>query len=128
MSDLEFTSSSFDASHRGQFADELHGHTWHVRIFWPAEPIIDARLMLQRLNACLSQWDHCILDGKVTPTNYGVAKAVGARIAGLSMVEVWREGRVPCGARWINQQRKDGQPQSPAWEADEAVVDTGRAS
>lgn len=28
----------------------------------------------------------------------------------------------------LNQQRKDGQPQSPAWEADDAVVDMGRAS
>lgn len=100
MIDTEYVTSSFDASHKGQFGQHVHGHTWWVRVHWAAEPVRDARLMLQRLNACLSQWDHCTLDGKVTPTNYGVAKAVGERMAHVVRVEVWREGRVPCGAVW----------------------------
>lgn len=100
MIDTEWVVSSFDASHRGEFAANFHGHTWWVRAHWPAEPTRDARLMLQRLNACLSQWDHCALDDKVTPTNHGVAKAIGQRVAHLVRVEVWREGRVECGATW----------------------------
>lgn len=66
-----------------------------------AEPTRDAALMRQRLDACLSQWDHCTLDGKVDPpTNYGVAKAIGERVQHVVRVEVWREGRLDCGAIW----------------------------
>lgn len=103
MSVSEFCTSSFDASHKGDFSAVLHGHTWWVSIYWPGEPVIDANLMLQRLNACLSQWDHCVLDGKVTPTNAGVALAVSQRIPGLVKVIVWRDGRVKCGAEWVRE-------------------------
>jgi len=109
-----FTSSSFDASHRGQFADEVHGHTWFVEIGW--ETVgggIDAREMHRRLNECLDQWDHKVLDGLVEPTNEGVALAISEQIAGLSEVTVWRKGRVPCGAHWFNQKER-GQPNARA--------------
>jgi 6-pyruvoyl-tetrahydropterin synthase len=100
-----FTSSSFDASHRGPFANEIHGHTWFVEIGWkgPAHgPRVNAIEMKAKLDACLDQWDHKVLDDIIEPTNEGVAQAVGEQIAGLSEVTVWRKGRVPCRARWIN--------------------------
>lgn len=100
MIDLEWTSASFEASHRGPFAKAIHGHLWHVRICWPAEPEIDAGLMHQRLKVCLTRWDHMMLDDLVTPTNYGIAKAVGGLIKGVVRVEVWRDGNVPSGASW----------------------------
>lgn len=109
---VSFTSSSFDASHRGQFADEIHGHTWFVEIGWTGE-LVDARIMNRRLNDCLDQWDHKMLDGLVEPTNEGVALAISQQIAGLSEVTVWRKGRVPCGAHWINQKER-GQPNARA--------------
>lgn len=101
MGGFDFTETVFDAAHKGAFADEVHGHTWHVRIYWPAEPCCDARDMHARLNDVVAAWDHTLLDGKVEPTNYGVCKAVAERISGLSMVEVWRGGKVPCGARLV---------------------------
>ncbi len=112
MSLVSFTSSSFDASHRGQFADEVHGHTWFVEIGWTGE-LVDARIMHRRLNDCLDQWDHKMLDGLVEPTSEGVARAISEQIAGLSEVTVWRKGRVPCGAHWFNQKER-GQPNARA--------------
>lgn len=98
---LDFTETTFDAAHKGEFADQVHGHTWHVRIYWPAEPCCDARDMHDRLTDVLAEWDHTLLDGKVEPTNYGVCKAVAERIPGLSKVRVWRGGKVPCGAEVV---------------------------
>lgn len=109
MSLVSFTSSSFDASHRGQFADEIHGHTWFVEIGWTGDvhgPRINAVEMKAKLDACLDQWDHKILDCLIEPTNEGVALAISEQIAGLSEVTVWRKGRVPCRARWFNQKER----------------------
>lgn len=101
---MEWADATFDASHIGKYADQMHGHTWFVRAFWPAEPETDARTVRAQLVSVLDQWDHTVLDGKVDPTNYGVAKAVAERIQIVTAVAVWRGGRVPCGAIY----RKDG--------------------
>ncbi|MGN6063802.1 6-carboxytetrahydropterin synthase [Brevundimonas diminuta] len=98
---LDFTETTFDAAHKGEFADQVHGHTWHVRIYWPAEACCDARYMHDRLTGVVSEWDHTLLDGKVEPNNYGVCKAVAERISGLSKIRVWRGGKVPCGAEVV---------------------------
>ena len=95
---MEYTSSVFEATHTGPFADEMHGHLWNVRIYWPALPIQDARWMNVRLESVLNRWDHHVLDGLVEPTNYGIAKAISDEMPDVVRVDVWREGRVPCGA------------------------------
>lgn len=110
-----FTTACFEASHRGEYANEVHGHLWFVSIGWPGEPQINVCTMNKRLTACLDQWDHKMLDGLVEPTNEGIAAAIRKQIAGLSEVEVWRGGRVPSRARWINKTEKEvvtGTPQS----------------
>jgi len=99
-----FVSSSFDASHQGPFADQVHGHTWFVEIGWQGD-LVNAWSMRAQLENCLAQWDHKMLDGRVEPTNEGVAQAIADQIAGLSEVTVWREGRLRCGARWINSKK-----------------------
>ncbi len=103
--DYDWTWSSFDAAHKGEYAEQLHGHTWFVKVYWPAHPPKDARFMHERLNQYLeAAFDHRCLDDVIDdPTNYGVAKAV-AQLMGddVKKIEVWREGRVPCGATWIN--------------------------
>lgn len=101
MQGFDFTETVFSASHRGDFAEELHGHTFYVRVYWPAEPCRDAREVHAALVRVLDAFDHSTLDGKVEPTNYGVCKAIASRLTGLSKVEVWRDGRVPCGAQLI---------------------------
>lgn len=98
MMDLDYTDAVFDAAHKGEYADEFHGHTWNVRVFWMAIDRIDARLINAKLKDVLSEWDHKTLDGKVDPTNYGVALAVLEKINEIVKVKVWRGGVVPCGA------------------------------
>ncbi len=101
MAGLEWTEDSFDATHLGPFGDEYHGHTWFVRIWWPAEPLVDVRWMQARLATTLNPWDHHALDGLIDPpTNYGVALAISKAMPDVVRVDVWRKGRVPCGARW----------------------------
>ena len=97
---LDFTDSSFDAAHKGEYAEQVHGHTWFVRVFWPAHPPKDARFMHARLRQYLeAAFDHRLLDDVCEPTNYGVAKAI-AQLMGddIKRIVVWREGGVPCGA------------------------------
>lgn len=107
------TTACFEASHCGEYADEIHGHLWWVRIYWLGEPRVNVETMNERLVSCLNQWDHKLLDGLVDPTNEGVAEAVAKQIAGLSQVKVWREGRLHCGARWINQKEKEVGTEAP---------------
>ncbi len=108
-----FVRSSFDASHKGPFADQIHGHTWFVEIGWQGD-LINAWSMRAQLENCLAEWDHKMLDGRVEPTNEGVAQAIADKIAGLSEVTVWREGRLQCGARWINTNNERGLPNARA--------------
>lgn len=96
----DFTTGSFDAAHKGEYAEQFHGHTWHVRIFWPAEPSKDAIFMKARLRQYLeAAFDHRMLDDVVPdPTNFGVAKAL-AQLMGddIKKIVVWRDGHVDCG-------------------------------
>lgn len=97
----DFTETTFDAAHKGEYAEQVHGHTWHVRVFWPADPPRDARFMHAQLRQYIeAAFEHRLLDDICTPTNYGVAKAL-ARLMGeqIKIIEVWRGGMMPCGAR-----------------------------
>lgn len=114
MTETSYTHSSFSASHKGAFAGEVHGHLWWVEIGWPSEPLVNAEEMHDRLNACLDQWDHKTLDDVFEPTNEGVNRAVRNQIAGLIEVSVWRDGRVPSRARWINKSNERGRPEASA--------------
>lgn len=99
---LDWTETTFDAAHKGEFAEQIHGHTWHVRIFWAAKPVRDARFMHARLRQYLeAAFEHRLLDDVITePTNYGVAKAL-LQLMGddITVIEVWRGGICPCGVR-----------------------------
>lgn len=99
---LDWTETTFDAAHKGEFAEQVHGHTWHVRIFWAAEPARDARFMHARLRQYLeAAFEHRLLDDVIAdPTNYGVAKAL-LQLMGddITVIEVWRGGICPCGVR-----------------------------
>lgn len=105
MIEMDWTQSSFDAAHKGEYADQVHGHTWFVKIEWPANPPKDARFMKARLDQYLeAAFDHRLLDDVIDdPTNYGVAKAI-LQLMGddIKRIDVWREGRCPCGAYIIN--------------------------
>lgn len=95
---VDFADVVFDAAHKGDFANRIHGHTWNVRGYWPAHPVKDAREVHSDLNAAVEPWDHSALDGQVEPTNAGVARAVLEKLPYLVAVKVWRGGKVPCGA------------------------------
>ena len=100
MKALDFTDGSFDAAHKGQFAEQVHGHTWKVRIFWNANPPRDAKFMKARLRQYLeAAFDHRMLDDVIDdPTNFGVAKALLALMGPeILKIIVWRDGNVDCG-------------------------------
>lgn len=100
---LDWTETTFDAAHKGEYAEQIHGHTWHVRVWWPAFPPKDARFMHARLRQYLeAAFDHRLLDDIIpVPTNYGVAKALSQLMGDdIHRIDVWRGGSVPCGARW----------------------------
>jgi 6-pyruvoyl-tetrahydropterin synthase len=101
MTELDYTESSFDAAHKGEYAQQIHGHTWFVRIFWPASPPKDARFMHSRLRQYLeAAFDHRMLDDVIEdPTNIGVARAIWQLMGDdLQRIQVWRGGACPCGA------------------------------
>ena len=75
-----------------------------MEIGWQGD-LINAWSMRARLENCLAQWDHKLLDGRVEPTNEGVAQAIADQIAGLTEVTVWRKGRLECRARWFNSKK-----------------------
>lgn len=101
---LDWTESSFDAAHKGEYADQVHGHTWWVAVGWPCVPPKNAEFMKARLDQYLeAAFDHRLLDDVVPdPTNYGVARAI-LQLMGddIKKIVVWREGRVPCKAEII---------------------------
>jgi len=99
----DFTSDSFCADHYDMATGHRHGHTWHVEIYWPAEPFVDARLLREKLTSLTGIWDHRVLEEVGIPesTNYGVARAVSAAIPGLSRVRVSRSGKTPCGCEFF---------------------------
>jgi 6-pyruvoyl-tetrahydropterin synthase len=101
MAELDYTEASFDAAHKGEYAEQVHGHTWFVRIYWPSSPPKDARFMQARLKQYLeAAFDHRMLDDVIDdPTNIGVARAIWQLMGDdLKRIQVWRSGNCPCGA------------------------------
>lgn len=102
---MDCTQSSFDAAHKGEYADQVHGHTWFVSIEWPCALRKNVIFMKARLDQYLeAAFDHRLLDDVIDdPTNYGVAKAI-LQLMGddIKRIDVWREGKVPCRAYIIN--------------------------
>lgn len=100
--DFDWTEASFDAAHKGQYADEVHGHTWNVRAYWPAEHRRDALEVHRDLVSLLrDRLCHRMLDGICEPTNVGVGRFVLGHLPVATTVEVWRVGPCPCGARVV---------------------------
>lgn len=99
---FDWTETTFDAAHKGEYAEQVHGHTWHVRVEWECHPPRDARFMHARLRQYLeASFEHRLLDDVIDePTNYGVAKALLSIMGDdITAISVWRPGMVPCGAR-----------------------------
>jgi 6-pyruvoyl-tetrahydropterin synthase len=52
----------FCASHRGMFAKQTHGHSWHVYASFQGGPERNAEVLQQTLQGLLRGWDHRTLD------------------------------------------------------------------
>ena len=68
----------FSASHRDLIRQELHGHSYEVVAWWPADPPRDAAALQQTLKTVLTAFDH-----KTLPDELGTMEALAAAIGGL---------------------------------------------
>jgi 6-pyruvoyl-tetrahydropterin synthase len=102
MKERDFTRASFDAAHKGEYAEQIHGHTWWVEIEWDANPPRNAIFMNAKLKQYLeASFDHRLLDDVIPdPTNIGVARALLSLMGDeILKIKVWRDGNCPCGAK-----------------------------
>lgn len=69
----------FSASHRDPIRQEVHGHSYEVVAWWPAEPRRDAMVLQEALKTVLrAGFDH-----KTLPDDLSTAEAIARAIMGL---------------------------------------------
>jgi hypothetical protein len=69
----------FSASHHDAVRQELHGHSYEVMAYWPAQPYRDALVLQEMLKEVLKAgFDH-----KTFAADLGVAEGIARRIGGL---------------------------------------------
>jgi hypothetical protein len=85
------------ATHRA--ADgSLHGHTWHVTTWTPAEPLRDAEALQARLDVLLKTWKASELPPALA-TGEAIAAAVAQLLGDCDRVLVERPGE-RISAEW----------------------------
>jgi len=92
---LTWADAHFCAAHRSDDG-RLHGHTWRVRAYWPADGT-DVLLRQAMLRELLTGFDHAELEHELRRAE-AIAEAVGMRL-GCAQVDVWREPE-GLGASW----------------------------
>jgi 6-pyruvoyl-tetrahydropterin synthase len=79
----------FSASHRDPIRNELHGHSYEVMVYWPAQPPRDAMVLQWTLRDVLKGFDHKTLPDTMTRAE-DIAHAIGSLIDGCVRVDVSR--------------------------------------
>lgn len=79
----------FAASHRDPRDGALHGHTWEVTAWWPAEPWRDARVLQETLKGVLVGFDHKELPPELH-SGEAIAKALMSLMTDCVGVDVSR--------------------------------------
>ncbi len=80
----------FSASHRDPVRKELHGHSYEVTCWWPAEPPRDAMVLQEMVKTVLKAgFDHKTLPDDMTRSE-DIARAVGSLLDGCVRVDISR--------------------------------------
>lgn len=80
----------FSASHRDPIRNELHGHSYEVVCWWPAEPPRDAMVLQEMVKTALKAgFDHKTLPDEITRAE-DIARAIGGLLDGCVRVDVCR--------------------------------------
>lgn len=89
LSDLTGAGWYFSASHRDPVRKELHGHSYEVMAYWPAQPPRDAMVLQWTLRDVLKGFDHKTLPDEMTRAE-DIARAIGSLIDGCVRVRLMR--------------------------------------
>lgn len=79
----------FCASHYDDVRQELHGHTYEVVAWWPADPSQDALMLQRTLQNALAAFDHKTLPPEITRAE-DLRKAIVARLTGCVGLDIGR--------------------------------------
>lgn len=95
--DLTWASWYFCASHRDPVRRELHGHSYEVRAYWPADPPRDAVVLQTMLKTVLEAgFDHRTLPDELTRAE-ALARAIGSVLTDCVRVDIYRPvERIGC--------------------------------
>jgi 6-pyruvoyl-tetrahydropterin synthase len=91
----------FSASHRDPIRQELHGHTYEVVAWFPADPPRDALVLQQTLRSVLAVFDHTtladclgtaeVLAGAILASLDGCVRVTVSRPSERLYAEAWSE-------------------------------------
>jgi len=91
----------FSASHRDPVRKELHGHSYEVVCWWPAEPPRDAMVLQERVKTVLkASFDHKTLPDEITRAE-DVGRAVGVLLDGCVRVNISRQSERLHAVVWL---------------------------
>lgn len=88
----------FSASHFDDVRRELHGHSYEVMAWWPANPPRDAVVLQEWLKTVLKAFDHKTLPPELSRME-ALAEAIGDKIGECVEVEISRPVE-RLSARW----------------------------
>lgn len=80
----------FSASHHDPVRQELHGHSYEVMVYWPAEPPRDALVLQEMVKEVVKAgFDHKTLPDDMTRAE-DIARAIGRLLIGVVRVDIKR--------------------------------------
>lgn len=87
----------FSASHRDPVRKELHGHSYEVVAYWPAQPPRDAMVLQEMVKTVIwAHLDHKTLPDEITRAE-DIARRIGSLLDGCVRVDVSRPAeRLRC--------------------------------
>lgn len=91
----------FSASHRDPVRQELHGHSYEVMAYWPAEPYRDAVALQATLRDVLKGFDHKTLPDRLVRAE-DLADAIGGLMSGCVRVDISRPVERFRVERWLS--------------------------
>lgn len=91
----------FSASHRDPVRQELHGHSYEVMVYWPADPPRDAMVLQEMVKEVVkARYDHKTLPDDITRAEQ-IAREIGSLLTGVVRVDISRPSERLCCEVWL---------------------------
>lgn len=91
----------FSATHRDPVRQELHGHSYEVMVYWPAEPARDSMVLQEMVKEVLKAgFDHKTLPDHLSRAE-DIARAIGGLLTDVVRVDVSRPAERLAVEVWL---------------------------